>query len=141
MRTMSLGVVLVSVCFLIFLILGVNVGSVNANWYYGNPMSSSADEHTENEVMVTMKGTITKIEDMYQMKDHVQMLFVAEEGGTWTVYLGPKGFIENQKAKFAAGDNIEVRGKKYGAVIIASEISKGELTLKLRNENDGRAVW
>jgi hypothetical protein len=76
----------VSVCFLFFLALGVNVGSVNANWYYGNPISASADEYTGNEVMLTIKGTVMKIEYMYQLKDNLQMLFVAEEGAGQAVW-------------------------------------------------------
>jgi hypothetical protein len=55
--------------------------------------------------------------------------------------MGPKWFIENQKIKFMAGDKVQVRGKKYGDAIIATEISKGDLSMKLRNEEDGMPVW
>jgi hypothetical protein len=90
---------------------------------------------------VTVTGTVAKIEKMRGQKDGLQMRLKADEGGSWIVYMGPKWFIENQKIKFAAGDKVEVRGKKFGGAIIASEISKGEWTMRIRNEEDGLAVW
>ena len=112
-----------------------------ALWSYGVPVISSESDFTGNEAMVTEKGTVQKIEKMRGQKDGLQMVLLAEAGGKWTVYMGPKWFIENQKIKFAKGDKVEVRGKKYGGAIIASEISKGEWTMKIRNEEDGQAVW
>jgi hypothetical protein len=49
--------------------------------------------------------------------------------------------MNNQKVKLMAGDQVEVRGKKVGTSIIATEISKGEWTMKLRNEEDGMPTW
>ncbi len=112
-----------------------------ALWSYGVPVLSSESDFTGNEAMVTEKGTVQKIEKMRGQKDGLQMVILAETGGKWTVYMGPKWFIENQKIKFAKGDKVEVRGKKYGGAIIASEISKGDWTMKIRNEEDGQAVW
>jgi len=112
-----------------------------ALWSYGVPVLSSESDFTGNEAMVTEKGTVQKIEKMRGQKDGLQMVLLAEAGGKWTVYMGPKWFIENQKIKFAKGDKVEVRGKKYGGAIIASEISKGDWTMKIRNEEDGQAVW
>ncbi len=113
-----------------------------AEWAYGTPVNiGEGSAFTGDEAMVTMKGTIQKIEKMYGSKDSLQMRFVADEGGKWTVYMGPKWLIDNQKIKFAKGDKVEVRGKKVGGAIIASEISKGEWTMRLRNEEDGQAVW
>jgi hypothetical protein len=114
-----------------------------SQWAYGTPINASGEgsAFTGNEAMVTMKGTVKKIEPMRGVKDSVQMQFIAEEGGKWVVYMGPKWLIDNQKIKFAAGDKVEVRGKKYGGAIIGTEISKGQWTMKLRNEEDGQAVW
>ena len=75
------------------------------------------------------------------MKDSVQMSFKGETGNTWTVFLGPKWFVENQRMKLMPKDKVEVRGKKTGSMIIASEVSKGDLTMKLRNEEDGFPNW
>lgn len=112
-------------------------------WTYGTPVISvqNQGDFTGDEAMVTMKGTVKKIEPMYKVKDSLQMRFVAEEGGKWIVYMGPRWLIQNQKIKFMAGDKVEVRGKKTGGAIIASEISKGDWTMRLRNEEDGQAVW
>ena len=110
-------------------------------WTYGVPIMSEAETLTGSEPIMTVNGTIKSIENMYKMKDSLQMLMTADEGGKWTVYLGPKWFILNQKIKFAKGDKVEVRGIKYGAAIIASEISKGEWTMRIRDEKTGQAVW
>jgi hypothetical protein len=113
-----------------------------AEWSYGVPVNiGEGGDFTGDEAIVTMKGTVQKIEKMYGSKDGLQMRFLADEGGKWTVYMGPKWLIDNQKVKFAKGDKVEVRGKKVGGAVIASEISKGEWTMKLRNEEDGLAVW
>ena len=69
------------------------------------------------------------------------MRLLSEDEGNWIVYMGPKWFVDNQKIKFNVGDKVEVRGKKFGNAIIASEISKGQWTMKLRNEDNGQASW
>ncbi len=53
--------------------------------------------------------------------------------------MAPKWFMDNQRIKLNVGDRVEVRGKKFGGAIIASEISKGKLTMELRNEENGQA--
>jgi hypothetical protein len=113
-----------------------------SQWAYGTPIIlGESSRFTGNEAMVTMTGTVKKIEPMRGVKDGVEMQFIAEEGGKWVVYMGPKWLIDNQNIKLKANDKVEVRGKKYGGAIIATEISKGEWTMKLRNEEDGQAVW
>jgi hypothetical protein len=78
---------------------------------------------------------------MAGVKDGLQMKFKNEQGNEYTVYMGPKWFIENQKIKFMPGDSVMVRGKKLGSSIIATQISKGDWTMKLRNEEDGQPAW
>lgn len=142
MKRKSLGIAAVGM-FIMVLLLGASIASAGIDqWTYGVPIvKGEGGDFTGNEAMVSMTGIVKKIEPMYKMKDSLQMQFVAEEGGKWIVYLGPKWFIEHQKIKFAAGDKVEVRGKKYGGAIIASEISKGDWTMRIRNEEDGQAVW
>ncbi len=113
----------------------------STQWTYGVPIIGTEQGFTGNEAMVTETGTVKKIEKMMGQKDGLQMRLLSENGGSWVVYMGPKWFIENQKIKFAVGDKVEVRGKKFGGAIIASEISKGKWTMKIRNEEDGQAVW
>ena len=96
---------------------------------------------TGNEAIVVESGKVKKIENMPGVKDALQMRFVNEQGNSYIVYMGPKWFMNNQKLKFKAGDEVEVRGKKVGGSIIATEISKGEWTMKLRNEEDGMPAW
>ena len=132
----------VGMFFVVFLV-GAYVASADVGqWAYETPITlGEGAGFTGNEAMVTMTGTVKKIEPMRGVKDGLQMQFIAEEGGKWIVYMGPKWFIENQKIKFAVGDKVEVTGKKYGGAVIASEMSKGEWTMKLRNAEDGQAVW
>ena len=96
---------------------------------------------TGNEAIVVESGKVKKFEDMSGTKNALQMRFVTDQGNNYIVYMGPKWFINNQKLKFMAGDKVEVRGKKVGTAIIATEISKGEWTMKLRNEEDGQPSW
>ncbi len=96
---------------------------------------------TGNEAIVVESGKVKKVENMPGVKDALQMRFVTDQGNNYIVYMGPKWFMNNQKLKFMAGDQVEVRGKKVGTAIIATEISKGEWTMKLRNEEDGMPAW
>jgi hypothetical protein len=96
---------------------------------------------TGTEAIVVESGNVKKIGNMPGVKDGQQMAFVTDQGNSYTVYMGPKWFMNNQKVKFMPGDQVEVRGKKVGSVIIATEISKGEWTMKLRNEEDGMPTW
>lgn len=110
-------------------------------WTYDTPIERDVQGFTGKEAIVTERGTVEKIEPMMGMKNNLQMRLLAAEGGKWTVYMGPKWFVENQKIKFNVGDKVEVRGKKFGGVIIASEISKEQWTMKLRNEENGQVTW
>lgn len=96
---------------------------------------------TGNEAIATEAGTITGITKVPGSAGNLQFKFKADSGSTYTIFVGPKWFIENQKIKFAAKDKVEVRGKKWGSNIIATEISKGDWTMKLRNEEDGLPAW
>ncbi|MEE9911760.1 MAG: hypothetical protein K4571_08545 [Deltaproteobacteria bacterium] len=138
----SLWAVTVVTVFVSLLMMACVAFAGKAEWSYGVPVNiGEGGSFTGDEAMITVKGTVDKIEKMYGSKDGLQMRLIAAEGGKWTVFLGPKWFIENQKIKFAKGDKVEVRGKKVGGSIIGSEISKGEWTMKIRNEEDGQAVW
>jgi len=96
---------------------------------------------TGTEPIVVESGKVTKIERMAGVKDGLQMRFVTGQGAKWVAFMGPKWFIDNQKIKFAVGDMVEVRGKRFLSNIIATEISKGNWTMKLRNEEDGQPNW
>ncbi len=92
------------------------------------------------EPIDTFTGTVTSVGKMKGVKDGVQ-LALKSGSSTYTVLLGPGWFINNQSLKFAAKDKIEVRGKRVGFNIVASEVSKGDWTMRLRNEADGAPEW
>jgi hypothetical protein len=110
-------------------------------WALGVPQLSGGEGFTGSEAIVTEKGTVKKVEKMKGVKDGLQLKFKSDLGSMYTVYMGPKWFVENQKLKFMAGDKVEVRGKKFQSYIIATEISKGDWTMKLRDEEDGNPSW
>ncbi|MBM4276038.1 MAG: DNA-binding protein [Deltaproteobacteria bacterium] len=63
---------------------------------------------------------------------------------TLPVYLGPDFYLDQQGAKYAAGDKVQVKGS-MGTMdgkptLIAIEVKKGDQTLKLRNER-GAPLW
>jgi hypothetical protein len=61
-----------------------------------------------------------------------------------SVHLGPTRFIENQDIKVEPGDKIIVKGSRVTfrgkPIIIATELKKGDVVLKLRDEN-GLPLW
>jgi hypothetical protein len=116
-----------------------STSSVGA-WSFGVPPQIHTSL-TGNEAIVVESGKVKKIENMPGVKDALQMKFMTDQGNNYIVYMGPKWFMNNQKLKFMAGDNVEVRGKKVGSAIIATEVSKGDWTMKLRNEEDGQPAW
>ena len=109
-------------------------------WLMGTPITSQQG-FQGTEAMITEEGTVQKIEKMKGVPDGLQMTIKTAQGNSWVVFLGPKWFVDNQRIKFAAKDKVEARGKKFENYIIASEVSKGEWTMKLRNEEDGFPNW
>ena len=110
-------------------------------WTLGVPGLDAETHFTGQEAIVTESGKVSKVEPMKGVKDGLQMRFVTDQGNKYLVYLGPKWFIENQKIKFKAGDSVMVKGKKFGSYIIATQISKGDWTMKLRSQEDGQPSW
>ncbi|MGZ3648111.1 MAG: hypothetical protein ACXU9G_03670 [Syntrophales bacterium] len=149
MRKLAIGIVVVVAISMMFVPVafaqksqaagsGVSTGA----WTLGIPGSVTADGgFTGTEAIVVESGKVVKMEKMAGVKDGWQMKFKNEQGNVFTVYMGPKWFIENQKIKFMAGDSVMVRGKKFGSSIIATQVSKGNMTMKLRNEEDGQPAW
>jgi hypothetical protein len=149
MRKLAIGIVLVVAISMMFVPMafaqksqaagsGVSTGA----WTLGLPGTVTVDSgFTGTEAIVVESGKVAKMEKMAGVKDGLQMKFKTDQGNAYTVFMGPKWFIENQKIKFKAGDSVMVRGKKFGSSIIATQISKGDWTMKLRNEEDGQPAW
>jgi len=148
MRRLAIGIVFVVAISMMFVPMAFAQKSqatggtyAKGAWTIGLPGTLSQTGFTGNEAMVVESGKIVKMEPMKGVKDGLQMNFKTGQGNAYTVYMGPKWFIENQKIKFNAGDSVTVRGKKFGSFIIATQISKGDWTMKLRNEEDGQPSW
>ena len=77
------------------------------------------------------------------MPDRVR-LTVKTDKETIPVFLGPSWFIEKQEMKISALDQIQVTGSRIMVrgkpVIIAAEVKKGDMVLKLRDES-GAPLW
>jgi hypothetical protein len=114
--------------------------TTKGQWSLGVPLAPDSG-FTGEGAIVTEAGKVTNIESAKGVKGGLQMRLVTDQGNKWLVYMGPKWFIENQKVKFEVGDAVEVRGMKHRDAIIATEINKGEWTMKLRNEEDGAPSW
>jgi len=149
MRKLAIGIVVVVAISMMFVPVSFAQRSQAAGstvstgaWTLGIPSTVTAEgSFTGTEAIVVESGKVVKMEKMAGVKDGLQMKFKTEQGNAYTVFMGPKWFIENQKIKFKAGDSVMVRGKKFGSSIIATEVSKGDWTMKLRNEEDGQPSW
>jgi hypothetical protein len=148
MRKLAIGIVLVVAISMMFVPVAFAQGSQAAGstyakgaWTLGLPTNLTDSGFTGNEAIVVESGKVVKMEKMAGVKDGLQMKFKNNQGNAYILYMGPKWFIDNQKIKFSSGDSVMVRGKKFGATIIATEISKGDWTMKLRNEEDGQPSW
>jgi hypothetical protein len=93
--------------------------------------------------VITITGKISNIGKMRDFKEFMEFTLKSSEPfQMWKVWVGPRWFVMNQKVQFNVGDEVEVRGLKYRTeTIIASEISKGDLTMLLRSESDGMPNW
>ncbi len=148
MRKLAIGIVIVVAISMLFVPVSFAQKSQAAGstvsrgaWSLGLPALDADKGFTGTEAIVVEPGKVVKVEKMAGVKDGLQMKFKTDQGNAYTVYMGPKWFIENQKIKFKAGDSVVVRGKKFGSSIIATQISKGDWTMKLRNEEDGQPSW
>lgn len=94
----------------------------------------------------TVAGRVVSIDKITPMKGmsygiHV-MLKTDKE--TIPVHLGPGWYVERLDSKLEKGDAVEVKGSRitYNGkpAVIAAEVTKGEATLKLRDDN-GYPAW
>ena len=142
MKFLAKWIVVVAVMLMMSLMFAqVSSADVSKVGAWSSGISTAALEgFTGDEAIVTMTGKIMGIMKAKGTAGY-QQFKLKTESGTFTVFVGPSWFVNNQKVKFAVNDDVEVRGKKWGSNIIATEISKGEWTMKLRSEEDGMAAW
>ncbi len=110
-------------------------------WGPGSAYNSQFDPET----VETLSGELVKMDIIMPkgMSIGVQILLkTAKE--TVPVHLGPVWFMKKQKREIAPGDMIEITGSRVDSggneVIMASQVKKGDKSLKLRDDK-GVPVW
>jgi hypothetical protein len=87
---------------------------------------------------VTVRGEVTEIHESKLATDHPGLhLILKNEDETVEVHACPVRFLNELEFEIAAGDKLVVIGSRprKGAVIVAREITKGQLSLILRDKN------
>lgn len=114
----------------------------SGGWGMGGPYGRMYDA----KAVETISGRIVKIEQITPMRRMSAGIhaIVKTDAGEISVHLGPAWYIERQDVKLEPGDMIEVKGARVSfagkPAIIASEVKKGEETLRLRDEA-GVPAW
>ena len=114
----------------------------NAGWGAGSQYNRMYNVNT----VETITGEVISVDKITPAKgmSYGIHLLVKTYKETISVHLGPSWFMDNQKIKISPKDNVTVTGSRitYKSIpaIIASEITKGDVTLTLRDKN-GYPVW
>ncbi|AOW98338.1 hypothetical protein BJP34_01755 [Moorena producens PAL-8-15-08-1] len=94
----------------------------------------------------TISGEVISVDTFTPMggMSHGVHLQVRTDNETVYVHLGPAWYIDNQEISIERDDKIEVTGSRITfaeqPAIIASEVKKGDATLKLRDK-EGIPIW
>lgn len=110
--------------------------------------SSEYNQRFDPALVTTVRGTIESIGVFKVERNAVEGLRLrikTAEGKTWTVYAGPRPFIDNQDITLHFGDEVTVTGAPTrlswrGTVVMASTIEAGDATCRLRDAN-GVPLW
>jgi hypothetical protein len=94
----------------------------------------------------TISGEVVSVDAITPMKGMgygVHLVLKADKGPI-SVHLGPGWYLENQDVKVEPKDRVQVRGSRITfdgkPAIIAAEVTRGDETLKLRDEA-GFPLW
>ncbi len=96
--------------------------------------------------MTTISGKVLRIDKMTPTSDMQQGVYLLMETakGNRIVHLGPVWYVENQDVTLMPNDRIEVTGSQIMVnnrpIMIASDVTKGDETLVLRDDA-GRPAW
>ncbi len=96
--------------------------------------------------IVELKGEVIEVSNSQENKDekHGVSLILAIKKEEIPVHLGPFWYITRQLHHFKKGDKVEVKGSKVtfkdAEIIVASEIRKDKMQMKLRDEH-GVPTW
>lgn len=96
--------------------------------------------------VTTLSGEVVSVDEFHPMKGMRSgiHLMVRSDGEAVSVHLGPAWYLARQDTRIEKGDRIEVKGSRVifqdKPAIIAEEVKKGDVVLKLRNEQ-GIPAW
>jgi len=114
----------------------------SGGWGMGSPYNQMYDSKT----VETVSGEVVSVDKVTPVKgmSYGVHLTLKTDKETVSVHLGPGWFIQNQDIKIEPKDKVDVTGSRVTfdgkPALIASEVKKGDETLKLRDEN-GSPVW
>jgi hypothetical protein len=112
----------------------------------GRNASSQYNRLYDKTTVETISGEVTAVETLTTSKvmrggTHVML---KNEKETISIHLGPSWYLDKKEIKIAAGDKISVKGSRITfegkPAIIASQVSKNNDVLKLRDDN-GYPLW
>ncbi|HEY9799309.1 MAG TPA: hypothetical protein V6D25_03045 [Leptolyngbyaceae cyanobacterium] len=98
------------------------------------------------QTLETLSGEVVSVNTSVPMQrmSHGVHLALKTAKETISVHLGPSWYIENQGIQIQPGDKIQVKGSRINfagqPTIIAAEVKKGNVVMKLR-DNNGFPVW
>jgi hypothetical protein len=112
----------------------VVVAAVQALAQAATPKAPEYDVAAE----VTVRGQVTEIHESKLATDHPGLhLILKNDDETVEIHACPIRFLSELEFGVAVGDTLSVTGSrpKKGPVIVAREITKGQLSLILRDKN------
>ncbi len=146
MRTpRTLAIVLVGICLLASQLSFAQRGMQwrgGGGWGPGTPYARLYDPKT----VETISGQVASVDTLVPMAGmgYGVHLLLRTDKGAISVHVGPVWYIENQDVKLEPGDGVQVRGSRVTfqgkPAIIAAEVTKGQDTLRLRDES-GFPIW
>jgi hypothetical protein len=116
------------------------------HWRERHSWGGQYGRHYDLRTVETVRGEINQVEIFTPWRGmgggvHLQLKTAQEN---LAVHLGPNWYLEQQNLNLGQGDTIQVKGSRVTfegePTVIAAEITQGEKTLTLRDQN-GFPVW
>lgn len=144
MNTQKWALTALALAFSALLVVPASAGMWRGSGGWG--MGGAYQRMYNPSAVETIAGEVVSIDKMTPTKGMSYGIhaLVKTNKETIPVHLGPGWYLERQDTKIVKGDAIEVKGSRITyqgkPVIIAAEIKKGDVVLKLRDDN-GYPVW
>lgn len=108
---------------------------------------SDYNKKFDAKTVTTIDGTIQSVGTFRPASGAapgLRLRVVQSDGNVVTIHVGPKAFVDKNQFSCSTGDKITVTGSRIALdnrpVILASELKKGDQTLKLRDDQ-GKPMW